>query len=53
MSSTNENFKDQTTLKTRVLQFGEGNFLRAFVDAIIHEKSVFREIAIFKSGVTL
>ena len=37
MSVTNEHFKDQTTLPTRVLQFGEGNFLRAFVDAIIHE----------------
>lgn len=40
MSSINANFKNQNTLLTRVLQFGEGNFLRAFADAIIHEMNL-------------
>ena len=40
----------------RVLQFGEGNFLRAFVDYFIdelNEKAGFHDMAIFKQGVTL
>lgn len=37
MNTNHDNFKNQTLLPTRVLQFGEGNFLRAFVDAMIQE----------------
>ena len=47
--------------KEKIIQFGEGGFLRSFVDVFIHkmneqglyEKRSFREIAIFKDGVTL
>ena len=35
---------------TKVLQFGEGNFLRAFVDWMIHEMN---EKAGFNAGVTV
>ena len=37
MNTNHDNFKNHTLLPTRVLQFGEGNFLRAFVDAMIQE----------------
>ena len=46
----NKNLKDKAELPVRVLQFGEGNFLRAFVDWIIHRMN--KELN-FDTGVTV
>ncbi len=37
MNTNKENFNKTNDYPTRILQFGEGNFLRAFVDWMIHE----------------
>jgi tagaturonate reductase len=37
MSTNKEIFKKTNNYPTRILQFGEGNFLRAFVDWMIHK----------------
>jgi len=37
MNLLNNNFKKSALLPIRILQFGEGNFLRAFVDVMIQE----------------
>lgn len=37
MTTNKEIFKRTNNYPTRILQFGEGNFLRAFVDWMIHE----------------
>ena len=46
----NENCPERSTYPVKILQFGEGNFLRAFVDWMIHKAN--KEID-FNAGVVV